>query len=192
MSATHDAQPAASSSPPFNPSLLDIFVVFASVSLSGFGGVLAWARRALVERRKWMTPEEFNDLFALSQFLPGPNIVNLSVVYGARLRGPAGSAAAFCGLLGPPLIIVTIFGILYAHFADVDGVRRALAGLSAAASGMLIATVAKMSQPLRASWLAVVIALGTFVAIGVMRWPMPVVLPLLLPMAIGLAWWVRR
>ena len=191
MSATHDAEPAAVS-PPFNPSLLDIFIVFASVSLSGFGGVLAWARRALVERRKWMTAEEFNDLFALSQFLPGPNIVNFSVVYGARLRGPAGSIAAFCGLLGPPVIIVTILGILYAHFSDVDALRRALAGLSAAAAGMLIATVVKMSQPLRAEWVPLMIALGTFVAIGVMRWPMPVVLPMLLPVAFGLAWWVRR
>jgi chromate transporter len=184
--ASMDARPAAV------PSLFDIFVVFASVSLSGFGGVLAWARRGLVERRKWLTAEEFNDLFALAQFLPGTNVVNLSVVYGSRLRGPWGAVAALAGLLGPPLVLTTTLGILYSEFADVDALRRALAGVSAAAAGLLIATVAKMGLPLVRDWVTVVIGAATLIAVGVFHIAIPLALVVLLPVSIGVAWWVRR
>jgi chromate transporter len=189
MSMIDRAEPA-----PGVPSLLDIFTAFASIALSGFGGVLAWARRGLAERRKWMTPEEFNDLFALAQFLPGPNIVNFSVVYGSRLRGPWGAAAAFLGLLGPPLVIVTLLGMAYVRFSDIDALRRVLSGVSAAAAGVLIGTVAKMAIPMLRENFGppVVLALLTFLAIGVMRWPMPIALAFLVPLSIGVSWWVRR
>src|SRR5205807_4827715 len=90
------------------PSLLQLFAAFALVSLCGFGGVLAWSRRMLVEQRGWMTADEFNEAYALCQFLPGPNVVNLSVVFGRRIRGVPGAAIALLGLLGPPFVIVTL------------------------------------------------------------------------------------
>jgi chromate transport protein ChrA len=89
MSATAPAQPSSRA-----PNLLELFTAFALISLYAFGGVLAWSRRMLVEERKWMTPGEFNDAYALCQFLPGPNVVNLSVVFGRRIRGLAGAFAA--------------------------------------------------------------------------------------------------
>src|ERR1700724_901803 len=90
------------------PSLLELFMAFAKMSLAGFGGVLVWARRGIVEQHRWMTAEEFNETFALCHFLPGPNVVNLSVVFGSRFRGLAGAIAAFAGLVGPPVVIVTV------------------------------------------------------------------------------------
>src|SRR5271165_1507541 len=87
------AAPDALTSPP--PGLIALFAAFARMSLLGFGGVLAFARRAIVEQHRWMSAEEFNETFALCHFLPGPNIVNLSVVFGARFRGLAGGIAAF-------------------------------------------------------------------------------------------------
>jgi chromate transporter len=99
---------------------MELFTAFARMSLSGFGGVLAFARRGIVEQHKWMTAEEFNETFALCHFLPGPNIVNLSVVFGSRFRGIAGGFAAFAGLVGPPVVIVTILGVLYARFGEID------------------------------------------------------------------------
>src|ERR1700735_335870 len=98
------------------PGLIALFVAFAKMSLAGFGGVLVFARRAIVDQHRWMTADEFNETFALCHFLPGPNIVNLSVVFGSRFRGMAGGVAAFAGLVGPPVVIVTILGVLYAHF----------------------------------------------------------------------------
>src|SRR5438045_3970716 len=92
------------------PTLTELFVAFSIVSLSGFGGVLAWSRRMLVEIKQWMTPEEFNDAYALCQLLPGPNIINLSVVFGSRIRGAPGAAMALLGLLGPPVAIVALLG----------------------------------------------------------------------------------
>ncbi|MCX7321392.1 MAG: chromate transporter, partial [Hyphomicrobiales bacterium] len=90
------------------------------MSLAGFGGVLVWARRAIVEQHRWMTADQFNETFALCHFLPGPNIVNLSVVFGARIRGIPGAIAAFTGLLGPPVLIVTGIAMLYAHYGDLE------------------------------------------------------------------------
>src|ERR1700727_3406521 len=123
--------PQIPTSPP--PGLIALFVAFAKMSLAGFGGVLVFARRGIVEQHRWMTADEFNETFALCHFLPGPNIVNLSVVFGSRFRGLLGAAAAFGGLVGPPVVIVGILAVLYAHFGQVDALRRILAGVSCAA-----------------------------------------------------------
>ena len=176
------------------PTLAELFFNFAKVSLSGFGAVLPWARRMIVEERRWMSSVEFNDAFALSQFLPGPNIVNFSVVFGARFRGAAGALVALLGLLGPPVIIITALAALYAHFGDIDALRRILVGVSAAAVGLIVTVVAKMAQPIVEERLgpAPFVALATFVAIGVLRWPLYWVLAVLVPLSMALAWWTRR
>src|SRR3981189_2167223 len=106
--------PASISSSP--PGLIELFFAFAKMSLAGFGGVLVWARRGIVEQHKWMTADEFNETFALCHFLPGPNIVNLSMVFGSRFRGLAGGIAAFAGLLLAPMALMTILGALYARY----------------------------------------------------------------------------
>ena len=129
------AVPAPDSPIATPPGLVALFVAFAKMSLAGFGGVLVFARRAIVEQHRWMTAEEFNETFALCHFLPGPNIVNLSVVFGSRFRGVAGAATAFAGLVGPPVVVVTMLAALYARFGEVDALRRILAGVPAWRSG---------------------------------------------------------
>ena len=130
------------------PSIAQLFLAFAAISLSGFGGVLAWARRIMVERRRWFTAEEFNEAFALCAFLPGGNMVNFAVIFGSRMRGPLGALAALAGLLGPPMILIIAVGALYAHYGDLPALRRMLTGVAAAAAGLMAATVAKMARPL--------------------------------------------
>src|SRR5216117_2594976 len=103
---------APDTAPSARPGLVELFVAFAKMSLAGFGGVLVWARRAIVEQHRWMTAEEFNETFALCHFLPGPNVVNLSVVFGARFGGIWGGFAAFTGLIGPPMVIATVLAAL--------------------------------------------------------------------------------
>lgn len=176
------------------PGLSELFFAFAAMSVAGFGGVLPWARRAVVDERKWLTAEEFNEAFSFSQLLPGPNIVNFSVIFGSRLRGPAGAAVALIGLMGPPLAIVIVLAMLYARYGEVGWMARMLAGLAAAAAGLIIATVAKMAKPLFAKSLATksavapLVALAVFVAIGIFRWPLPYVLLAIAPISIAFAW----
>lgn len=184
---------ATPATPPIRPTLSELFRAFAMVSISGFGGALPWARRKLVEQKRWMTAEEFNETFALSQFLPGPNVVNFSVVFGARFGGVPGAAVALAGLMGPPLIIVTVLAILYARFGDLEMLSRILSGVTAAAVGLLIAVVAKMAAPMfMKQWnSAPVIAILAFIGVALMHWPLPYVFAGLAPVSIALAWFKR-
>jgi chromate transporter len=182
----------AEAAPPV-PGLWELFVAFVIISVSGFGGVLAWSRRMMVEERKWMTAKQFNEAYALCAFLPGPNIVNFSVVFGSRFRGPAGAVIALVGLIAPPMVLVIIFGALYAHYGDLPVLRRALIGVAAAAAGLIMATVAKMARPLFRDRAIVgpAIAIITFVTIGIIHWPLPLVLAVVVPVSVAYAW-VRR
>jgi chromate transporter len=175
------------------PRLSELFIAYALISLYGFGGVLAWSRRMMVEERRWLTPEQFNEAYALCSFLPGPNIVNFSVIFGSRVRGPLGGLVALVGLLGPPMTLIVIIGALYAHYGDLPALRRALIGVTAAAAGLIMSTVAKMALPLFRNRAVggPVIALATFGAIGIAQWPLPIVLVVVLPLSLALAW-VRR
>ena len=169
-------------------------MAFSRMSLAGFGGVLVFARRAMVEQHGWMTADEFNETFALCHFLPGPNIVNLSMVFGSRLRGIAGGIAAFAGLLLPPTLIMTGLAIVYARFGDVDVLRRSLAGISCAAVGLLIAVVFRMMTPLfkRMDAVALILMLAVFTAIGVLRLPLQAVLLVAIPLSIAVSFVLRR
>ena len=183
--------PAAS---PTTPTLGELFIAFLAISLSGFGGALPWARRKIVEQRGWMTADEFNEAFSLSSFLPGPNLVNFAVVFGSRIRGSAGAALAFVGLLGPPVLIVTALGVLYSIYGEIETLGRILTGIAAAAVGLMIAMIAKMAAPFLRRWRdpALLVVLAAFIAVGVLRWPLPSVLIVLAPISVALAFWVRR
>jgi chromate transporter len=179
---------------PVPPGLIALFAAFAKISLSGFGGVLVFARRAIVEEHRWMTAEEFNETYALCHFLPGPNVVNLSVVFGSRFRGVAGGVAAFAGLVGPPMALVTLLAALYAHFGEVDALRRSLSGVTCAAAGLLISAVVRMMAPLvkKREILLLLVTAAVFVAIGWLRLPLAWVLLVAAPISIAISSMARR
>ena len=179
---------------PLKPGLFELFIAFAKMSLAGFGGVLIWARRGIVEQHRWMTAEEFNETYALCHFLPGPNIVNLSVVFGSRFRGIAGGIAAFSGLVGPPMLIAMMLAALYAHYGEIDALRRTLAGVACAAVGLLIAVVFKMMTPLikKRDVVGLVMLAAVFIAIGLVRLPLQMVLLVAIPFSLGITILVRR
>src|SRR5262245_45377840 len=112
--------PAPSPAAPHIPTHAELFFAFFRITLSGFGGTLPWTRRMFVEKKKWMTPEEFNDAYALCQFLPGPNIVNLTAIFGSRMRGATGALAAWSGFLILPFCFMVVLGVLYAKYGDVE------------------------------------------------------------------------
>ena len=171
------------------PSHAELFLAFFQITIMGFGGTLMWTRRMFVERKRWMTAEEFNDVYALCQFLPGPNVVNLTAVFGSRMRGPSGAIAAWTGFLVLPFCVMLAAGMLYERYGDVEIVRRVLTGIAPAAAGLLIATAAKMAVPMfRSFGPAPFVLVATAFAIGVMRWPLLLVLIVIIPVSIGLAW----
>lgn len=176
------------------PSLIELFLAFAKMSLAGFGGVLVWARRAIVDQHKWMTPDEFNEAFALCHFLPGPNIVNLSVVFGARFRGIPGSIAAFFGLVGPPVVIVTVLAAIYARYGEIPALQRTLAGVSCAAIGLFLAVIFRMMMPLlkRRDPVALSLLVAVFIAIGLLRLPLTWVLVVAIPLSIAITYTISR
>ena len=180
------AQPAAPDLHSEPPGVLALFLAFAKMSLSGFGGVLVFARRAIVDEHRWMTADEFNETFALCHFLPGPNVVNLSLVFGSRFRGIVGGIAAFAGLLGPPMLLVTALAAIYSHFGQVEPLRRALAGVSCAAIGLLVSAVIRMMTPLlkKRDALGFVVTAAVFAVIGVWQLPLPAVLLVAVPISL--------
>jgi chromate transporter len=170
----------------------ELFIGFLKVGMSGFGGVMPFARRMLVEERRWMSEREFTEVLSLSQFLPGPNIINVSIIVGSRYQGAFGSLTASLGLMLMPFLIVLALAALYAHFDTVAAVRGATASVSSAATGLIIAMGLKMGQPLAGSTWQVAIALSGFVALGVMRVPLLWALAVLVPVSVACAWSTRR
>jgi chromate transporter len=190
----HPAAEADGESGRAAPSLIALFLAFAKMSLAGFGGVLVWARRGIVDQHRWMTADEFNETFALCHFLPGPNIVNLTFVFGSRFRGFAGAVAAFLGLVGPPAAIVIVLAALYQRYGEIEVLRRILAGVACAAIGLMLAVVFKMMMPLirRRDVIGLVILVAIFVAIGILRLPLPSVLLVAIPLSIAINFAMRR
>ena len=165
-----------------------LFLTFSRISLSSFGGALFWARRGLVEQQRWLTEREFVDLLTLGQLLPGPNVLNLTVMVGYRFSGWTGAAAAVAGYLGWPCLVVIGMGVLYQQYGGLPQVQRALAGMSIVAAGLLLATVIKLALVLPRHWRPWLFAVMAFVGVGVLRWPLLWVMGVLAPLALVAAW----
>jgi chromate transporter len=170
----------------------EIFRVFNRLAMQGFGGVLPIAQRELVERERWLTQQQFVELLSTSQVLPGPNIVNLSLMFGDRHFGWRGAAAALGGMMVLPLVLVLVLAALYAQLAAHPMVAGALRGMGAVAAGLVIATALKLTITLRKSPLGTpactLFGALTFAAIGWLRWPLVWVLLALGGAAIAVAW----
>jgi chromate transporter len=182
---------------------LRLFVTFSSLALSGFGGVLPFAYRTLVERSRWLDAREFAGLLAIAQVMPGPTICNLSVMIGQRYAGFAGSCAALAGIVAGPFFIVIGLGVAWQHYGGLSAVKHALGGMSAVAIGLILATGIKMginlfkpgdANPPRSRYGSMrriaQFALGAlaFSGVGLLGWPLVAVVAALAPVAIALSW----
>lgn len=166
----------------------DLFVSFTLLALQGFGGVLAVVQRELVEKKRWMTRDEFIEEWAVAQIMPGPNVVNLSLMIGGRYFGLGGAMAALAGMLVAPLVVVLLLALIYAQFADNLQVAGALRGMAAVSAGLIAATGIKLVSALKKNVMGWLICLGLavacFVAIALLRWPLVYVL-----VGLGLVGW---
>ncbi|MFM7965691.1 MAG: chromate transporter [Betaproteobacteria bacterium] len=173
-------------------SVSDLFWTFTRMALQGFGGVLPIAERVLVHGRRWMTPKDFVEALAIAQTLPGPNIVNLSLMVGDRFFGTRGAAAAFAGMMLFPAIIVLILTVIYQFTAELEMTRRILLGMSAVSVGMIAGMglrLARTQGHFRAGWL---VGTAVFLLVAILHKPLGMVLIALGLPAVGLRWWQLR
>ena len=170
----------------------DLFWSFTWLALQGFGGVLAVVQRELVEKKRWLSCEQFIEVWAVAQIMPGPNVVNLSMMIGDRYFGLSGAATALAGMLLLPTLVVLSLAIGFASVADHDVAQRALRGMGAVAAGLILGTGIKLIGALRANAMGmpacIGLALATFVAIGLLRLPLGPVLLVLGGAACAWAW----
>jgi len=183
---------AADKERPRPRSATELFVSFTLLALQGFGGVLAVVQHELVEKKRWLTREEFVEEWAVAQIMPGPNVVNLALMIGGRYFGLRGALAALAGMLAVPLVVVLLLTLAYAHYAQHAALAGALRGMGAVAAGLITAAGLKLLSALKSSplGLPVCAALGAacFVAIALLRVPLGYVLPVLGTIAFMLAW----
>jgi len=180
------------SAAPGPASLTELFLVFSRLALHGFGGVLPWAQRVLVEERKWLDRDDFVELLAFGQLMPGPNVCNLALMAGDRWFGWRGALAALAGMLVFPAVVVLSIAIAYERFADVPWLQRAVTAMAAVAAGLLLATAVRLGQSWAARWRWLGFGIVAFVGIAVLRLPLAWVLAVVGPCAIGLAWIAER
>ncbi len=161
-------------------SLFDLYWSFTILALQGFGGVLAIVQREIVEKKHWLSPDEFIEDWAVAQIMPGPNVVNLSMIIGNRHFGLPGALAALAGMLSFPLVIVLILVAVYAPYAQLAAVSGALRGMGAVTVGLIAATALKMLPSLKKHPFGLAISLfftaTCFIAIAWLRWPLAWVL----------------
>jgi chromate transporter len=170
----------------------ELFIAFTLLALQGFGGVLAVAQRVLCEQRRWLTKQEFVEILAFGQVLPGPNVCNVALMVGDRFFGWRGAFAALAGMMAVPLIIVLVLTVVYVEYATSPTVAGALKGMGAVAAGLIAGTGLKLASALRANPMGVPVCIGlavlAFVTVALLRWPLVWVLLALGVVACGYAW----
>jgi len=173
-------------------SLRELFFAFTWLALQGFGGVLVVVQRELVERKQWLTHDEFVEDWAVAQVLPGPNVVNLSLMFGGRMFGLPGALTALAGLVAAPLVIVLLLAVLHTRFAHYPAVEGALRGMAAVSAGLIGATGLKLSvalarNPVPLAW-CVAIAVAGFILVALLHVPLLYVMAGLGGLGCVLAW----
>jgi len=167
--------------------LTALFFGFLKVSLLGFGGGLVWARRIVVDQQRWLNDHEFAEILTLCQFMPGPNIVGITLCSGSKLRGPLGAVSAVAGFILIPWTVGLAFGSLCLQYAQLPILQNILGGLSSAAAGLMIATGIRLLMPQRSRQTALLFAALAFTGIVVAKLPLLVVLFGLAPVSIAIA-----
>lgn len=186
-----DAAPAHSTP---HVSLFALYRTFFWVGMFSFGGGLsAWLHREMVQLRGWLTDEQFFSGYGLSQVIPGVNSSNLAVYIGQHLRGTLGAVVALFGLLSAPFVVVIAAAVTYEHFLAVPGFQAAMAGIAAAAIGMLarmamIAASGAVRGGKMKGLVPIAIMVSTFIAVGILRWPLILVVVIMAPLSVAVAW----
>jgi chromate transporter len=158
------------------PTLLNVALTFAAISSTAFGGGQKASIRHQVTSHGWMDSDAFMEGLELAQVMPGPNILNLAIFCGQRVRGVPGAIAAFLGAAIPPFLIVLVAGALYFKYASNPFVRGALRGCALGALGLTVANALELSWDERGDWLRIVLLIATAAAVVYFKMPLLLVL----------------
>jgi chromate transporter len=170
-------------------SLLALYNTFFWVGLFSFGGGLSsWLHREVVDVRGWMTDDEFFSGYSLTHVLPGVNSSNLVVYIGQHLRGTRGAAVALLALLTGPFFVVIGAAVAYRYLLQIPGFQAAVAGIAAAAIGMLVRLGFIAARKATTGVMPTLIMLTIFIAIGFLRWPLVAVVLVMAPVSIAISW----
>ena len=164
-----------------------LFLAFLKTSMYGFGGPIVWVRRIVVDERRWLSDRDFADLLSFCQFMPGPNVVSITVCIGAKFRGPVGALAALAGFIVIPWAVGFGLGALLLSYAQTPLLQGILRGVAAAAAGLLIATGIRLLLPHRHRPTALAFAAFAFVGLAIVKLPLLIVVLGLVPLSIALA-----
>ena len=175
-----------SEAPPLaRASLRALFYEFLKISLLGFGGGIALARRAVVERRRWLSDTDFVDALTLCQFMPGPNVVGIAVCVGTKTRGLAGALTAFAGFAAVPGAIGFTLALLYLGQTQIPLVQNILSGISAAAAGLMIGTGLRLLRPHRRDPRIITLAALAFGGLAIAKFQLLLLLLVLAPLSVA-------
>jgi chromate transporter len=166
------------------PSLAALFIAFLQISMCAFGGPLVWARRKLVTQQQWLSDQEFAELLSFCQFLPGPNVVSLTVCVGAKFRGAAGALAALAGFVVIPWSIGFAVGAVLLSYVQAALLQHMLRGIAAAAAGLIIGTGVRLLSPYRRRPTALLFAVLAFAGLALAKLPLLTVVVVLVPLSI--------
>ena len=174
------------------PSLAGFALTYARIGLIGFGGVNAWARRVIVEERRWLTDVEYAEVLGLGQVLPGPNALNVAIQLGERWHGAAGAMLGPLALFSGPLAVLIGLATLHDIYGELPLVKAVLAGVASAAAGMIIGTALKMTGKIRPSAPQAIVGIAALIGSAVFRLPLPAVVLGLAPFGVAAAWLRER
>jgi chromate transporter len=181
--------PSPVSAPDAPVSLFALWRVFFWIGLFSFGGgLMPWIHREVVTARGWMKNEQFLVGLALSQILPGVNSTNMAVYVGQRSRGLVGATVAVVAMLTGPFLVMLLAAVTYRTILGVPWLHAAMAGVAAAAIGMLLRFGISSVQTICTGVVPVLVALATFLAIGILKWPLIPVVAVAVPVSVALAW----
>lgn len=171
------------------PTLWELALLFSFIGMTSFGGGLtAYIRRLVVSQKRWLTDEEFLPGLGLVQLLPGANVVGLSVYIGNHLRGPIGAIIAVTSIIAPPFVMVCALGFLYFHAGTTTDTKAILAGVTAAACGLMASMVFEAGQKAITGIFDIFLIALTFALVRVAHLHVPYVIMIVAPLAI---WWHR-
>lgn len=174
------------------PGVSELYWAFTKMAAQAFGGVLPIAERVVVIDKKWLSQKEFVEMLAVAQAIPGPNIVNLSLMLGDRFQGWRGAFASAMGCLSIPIVLVSVLTLLFQSFSEHPVTKGALLGMGAVSIGLVVAMGLRLlgsQSDYRVGWIALV---GTVLAVGIGGMSLPMTMLVFGAPAIAIRLWQIR